>query len=375
MYLKDATGRDLAIVKFVTDNNTHITTKNTEYFVYGTDRVARVTNETPVDYKIRKDEATYFLYDHLGNTRVAFRAKDEDSVIVVNAMDYYSYGKILREYDGGAGDRYLTTGHERDRETGLDYRGARYYDSDIARFLSTDPWADQYPSYSTYNYVLGNPIMFIDPTGKGAEDWVKKPTGDIVWDPNAVSPETTQPGDKYVGKSGKGTDDEGNMVTYNPDGTKSVQTESQTVIYGHKKPVNRTEDLTPWMTTALQELKNGVKEIPKGSNSGPKVNEYLKSAGASPGNAWCASFVHWCLKQNGIKGAGAAGKSYLNWGVKLDKPKYGAIAIFTTGHVGFYMATMKTGNYLILHGNWSDKVSKSDNIKPSEIKQFVFPKL
>lgn len=89
----------------------------------------------------------------------------------------------------------------------------------------------------------------------------------------------------------------------------------------------------------------------------------------------CASFVQWCLGQNGIKGAGAAGKSYLNWGVKLDKPKYGAIAIFTTGHVGFYMATMKTGNYLILHGNWSDKVSKSDNIKPSEIKQFVFPKL
>ena len=91
-----------------------------ESFRYDTDRVARVTNETPVDYKIRKDEATYFLYDHLGNTRVAFRAKDEDSVIIVNALDYYSYGKILREYDNGAGDRYLTTQHERDKETGLD---------------------------------------------------------------------------------------------------------------------------------------------------------------------------------------------------------------------------------------------------------------
>ena len=141
-----------------------------ESFRYDTDRVAHVTNETLVDYKIRVNEATYFLYDHLGNTRVAFRAKDEDSVIVVNAMDYYSYGKILREYDGGAGDRYLTTNHERDKETGLDYRGARYYDSDIARFLSTDPWADKYPSWSTYNYVMGNPVKFVDPTGKGVND-------------------------------------------------------------------------------------------------------------------------------------------------------------------------------------------------------------
>ena len=86
-------------------------------------------------------------------------------------MDYFSCGKILREYDNGAGDRYLTTNHERDKETGLDYRGARYYDSDVARFLSTDPWADKYPSWSTYNYVMGNPIILTDPTGKGA-DWI-----------------------------------------------------------------------------------------------------------------------------------------------------------------------------------------------------------
>ena len=318
MYIKDALGRDLSIVKFTTTGST--TTSGTEYFVYGTDRVARVTiSATTPLAKIQPDEATYFLYDHLGNTRVAFSVDGSNVPLIVNALDYYSYGKILREYDNGAGDRYLTTGHERDQKTGLDYRGARYYDSDVARFLSTDPWANQYPEWSTYNYVLGNPIMYIDPTGNGAEDWVKKPTGDIVWDPNATSPETTQSGDKYVGKSGKGTDDEGNMVTYNPDGTKSVQTESQTVIYGQKKNAVSTSR-TPWMETALQEFKNGVKEEPKGSNSGPRVDMYLKYAGVSLSNksqdkAWCASFVHWCLGQNGIKGAGAAGNSYLKWGL------------------------------------------------------------
>ena len=74
--------------------------------------------------------------------------------------------KILRQYDNGAGDRYLTTQHERDKETGLDYRGARFYDSDIARFLSLDPLAAKYPMLSAYNYVAGNPIIFVDPNGK-----------------------------------------------------------------------------------------------------------------------------------------------------------------------------------------------------------------
>jgi RHS repeat-associated protein len=171
MYIKDALGRDLSIMKFTTVGST--TTSATEYFVYGTDRVARVTVSTTTPLaKIQPDEATYFLYDHLGNTRVAFSVDASNVPLIVNAMDYYSYGKILREYDNGTdgGDRYLTTGHERDQKTGLDYRGARYYDADIARFLSTDPWEDKYPNWSTYNYVMGNPISLTDPSGNGPED-------------------------------------------------------------------------------------------------------------------------------------------------------------------------------------------------------------
>ncbi|NWJ49446.1 MAG: CHAP domain-containing protein [Bacteroidetes bacterium] len=41
----------------------------------------------------------------------------------------------------------------------------------------------------------------------------------------------------------------------------------------------------------------GVKEEPEGSNSGPMVNEYLKSVNLPPGNAWCAAFVYWCFEQ------------------------------------------------------------------------------
>nr|WP_294860817.1 RHS repeat-associated core domain-containing protein [uncultured Fluviicola sp.] len=171
MYIKDALGRDLSIVKFTTTGST--TTSATEYFVHGTDRVARVTVGTNIPLaKIKPDEVTYFLYDHLANTRVAFMTDSLSVPLIVNALDYYSYGKILREYDNGAGDRYLTTGHERDKATGLDYRGARYYDSDVARFLSLDPLAAKYPSFSSYNYVMANPIRLTDPDGRSTKDLI-----------------------------------------------------------------------------------------------------------------------------------------------------------------------------------------------------------
>jgi RHS repeat-associated protein len=84
------------------------------------------------------------------------------------AADYYPYGKILREFRADTkAEKYLTTHHERDDETGLDYRGARYYDADIARFLSLDPDAADYVSWSPYNYVFSNPAILTDPTGKG----------------------------------------------------------------------------------------------------------------------------------------------------------------------------------------------------------------
>lgn len=41
----------------------------------------------------------------------------------------------------------------------------------------------------------------------------------------------------------------------------------------------------------------GVEEEPKGSNSGPQVNQYLKSVGLSPGFAWCMAFIYWCVNE------------------------------------------------------------------------------
>jgi len=45
-----------------------------------------------------------------------------------------------------------------------------------------------------------------------------------------------------------------------------------------------------------QEAKN-VREVPKDSNRGPEVDEYLRRAGVNPGLSWCCAFVYWCFDE------------------------------------------------------------------------------
>ena len=45
----------------------------------------------------------------------------------------------------------------------------------------------------------------------------------------------------------------------------------------------------------------GVKEVPPGSNSGPRVNEFLKSIGLRGGYPWCGAYVYWSFEQASAK--------------------------------------------------------------------------
>ena len=155
-----------------------------------------IPNPSPIDPVTGEDPnqpvvdvttpVSYYLYDHLGNTRMIFRADSPSAMTIAYAADYYPYGKILREFNACGPIRFLTTQHERDAETGYDNRGARLYDAEIGRFLSVDPLAEEFGAISPFNFVLGNPIRLVDPDGKAPQDIIIKQStredGTIVMD-------------------------------------------------------------------------------------------------------------------------------------------------------------------------------------------------
>jgi RHS repeat-associated protein len=77
---------------------------------------------------------------------------------------------------------------------------ARQFDAQTGRFHSIDPMSDSREWITPYNYVQNNPILRVDPTG--TFDFVKNDkTGEISWNKNANSQETTQKGSTYLGKT------------------------------------------------------------------------------------------------------------------------------------------------------------------------------
>ena len=52
------------------------------------------------------------------------------------------------------------------------------------RWISPDPLSEEFPSWSPYNMCYNNPIKFVDPDGRAADDW-RNAQGQQVYDPNA----------------------------------------------------------------------------------------------------------------------------------------------------------------------------------------------
>jgi RHS repeat-associated protein len=181
-YLRDHTGREVAIYDY---NSNRI--KMINLFGHG------LEGKVNVDWQYvcipsgcspdgcewtwqRTDSKYYYVKDHLGNIRVTLQQNGN----LASARDYYPYGETLRAYTtAGVGDRYQLTEKERDAETNLDYFGARYYDGGIIRWLTPDPLADKYYGWSPYNYVLGNPLRYVDPDGRRVDDYMVDSLGNV----------------------------------------------------------------------------------------------------------------------------------------------------------------------------------------------------
>lgn len=100
----------------------------------------------------------YYHYDGLGS--VSDISDSGGNTIESYAYDVYGKASI----PSSVGNPYMFTGRRYDKESGLHYYRARYYNADIGRFVQPDP-ISYFSGINFYAYVKNNPVNLIDPLG------------------------------------------------------------------------------------------------------------------------------------------------------------------------------------------------------------------
>jgi uncharacterized protein (TIGR02594 family) len=127
--------------------------------------------------------------------------------------------------------------------------------------------------------------------------------------------------------------------------------------------VQITDGVPIWIPVAFSQF--NISRFPAGS-SNPEIEKYHKTTNRPHYDdkaAWCSSYVNWCLLQCSINGTNdTLARSWLRWGLPLDVPKFGCIAVFARqgaserrGHVGFLVSEGQA-TLFVLGGNQSGKV-------------------
>ncbi len=114
-----------------------------------------------------QDSAYYVqVKDYQGNVRAVL----DQNHNVVERNDYYPYGGLINASDSQL-QPYKYSAKELDRENGLDLYDsqARWYDPMLPGTTTQDPLAEKYYSISPYTWCAGNPVRFVDPSGKWIE--------------------------------------------------------------------------------------------------------------------------------------------------------------------------------------------------------------
>ncbi|MDP1822771.1 MAG: SpvB/TcaC N-terminal domain-containing protein [Archangium sp.] len=118
----------------------------------------------------------YQFGNHLGSSSLEL----SESAALISYEEYHPYGTSALQAHSGSAEvsvkRYRYTAKERDDETGLNYHGARYYASWLARWTSADPLGVR-AGQNLYLYCRCEPLGRLDADGRddtpanASSDW------------------------------------------------------------------------------------------------------------------------------------------------------------------------------------------------------------
>jgi RHS repeat-associated protein len=109
-------------------------------------------------------ETVYYHNDLLGSPVAATNASGHP----IWRENYRPYGERLQNDLPSTNNEIWFSGRHFEADTGLSYMGARYYDTALGRFLSTDTvrfYEGSVHSFNRYAYANNNPYKYFDPDG------------------------------------------------------------------------------------------------------------------------------------------------------------------------------------------------------------------
>lgn len=112
---------------------------------------------------ILKGGSTYrVITDHLGSPRLVV---DTATNAIVQRMDYDAFGKVEQDTNPGF-QPFGFAGGLYDADTKLVRFGARDYDAETGRWTAKDPLQFGGGDSNLYGYAFGDPVNFVDPSGR-----------------------------------------------------------------------------------------------------------------------------------------------------------------------------------------------------------------
>ncbi len=161
-----------------------VTTRYINHINFGLSQVALETDE---NYSVKRhysyglgrtaaydwqaswqDQSQYYRYDR---PRRNVTATEDRWGNTRNRYQYGSFGENFSSLENHS-NHFRYAGEQTESDSGLIYLRARYYDPEIGRFISRDPFSGYMAvpeSQNMYAYAHNNPVRFVDPSGECVE--------------------------------------------------------------------------------------------------------------------------------------------------------------------------------------------------------------